>query len=52
MAVTVTLTAGTTAQVGGTAIGVDAGHLTVTDDAGTGVAVFAPGAWLSAEVTE
>lgn len=47
--VTVTTTAGPQ-QVAGTNFGVDQGILTVTDDSGTSLAVFAPGIWQSAAV--
>lgn len=48
--ITVTTTGGTQ-QVGGTNFDVDQGILTVTDNTGTGIAVFAPGVWQSALVS-
>lgn len=47
--ITVTTSSGSQ-QVGGTDWSVEAGILTVMDDAGTGLAVFAPGVWQSAAV--
>lgn len=48
--ITVTTTTGSQ-QVSGTTFDVDQGILTVTDDSGTDLAVFAPGVWQTAVVT-
>jgi hypothetical protein len=47
--ITVTTTTGTE-QVAGTDLDVDQGILTVVDDSGTTLAMFAPGVWQSAIV--
>ena len=47
--ITITTTTGSE-QVDGTNLDVDQLVLTVTDDSGTSLAVFAPGVWQSASV--
>jgi len=49
--VTVTTTTGTV-RIAGTILEIDEGVLTVADDTGVAVAVFAPGVWQSAVVAQ